>query len=354
MVRVLSIPGRNHENRFFHLYLTALEDQGATIVDPTTRNALSFGYDVLLINFPTHYVTENALPKAAALSLLLGSYLALARLMGRRVVYVVHDVVPFRSNNPVLLGPFLRLTHWLSNAFVFLSSSSRQAFVERYPSDAARPWILTAHGPYPTRVASDTEREQLRAALFGDVTRSFTVGFLGNIKPYKNLAALRGLPRTLPDGRAIKILVAGRVERGHEAEAAAILADLPADQIVRIDERLSDDRLDELIQAVDMVLLPYVKGSNSGVALLVLSNRARLIGSDLPVFSELAATIGPPWAYSIGVAQPSLANAIAASARDQVAPADKAALERYLASVSFFKAAVELLELISRLKRRPS
>lgn len=349
MVRVMSIPGRTHENRFFRLLLDAVEEAGAAVVSPTARNAVGLRFDVLIINFPTHYITENNALKAALSSVSLGSFLVLSRLLGRRIVYIVHDVIPFRQRHTWLLRPMLRLAHGLTSGFVFLSQSSRAAFLRLYPGFDQVPWILAPHGPYPTVVASDAERLRLRTELFGEA-QSFTLGFLGNIKPYKNIDALRSLPATLPDGRAIKVLVAGRVEQGHVADAEAALASLPPGQVVRIDQRLSDERFDALIQAVDAILLPYTKGSNSGVALLVLSNHSRLIGSGLPVFQELAQAVGAPWAYATGKDHLTLADAVMACAADQVSAADREALDGYLASVSFTNAGVDVLMLISRLK----
>ena len=108
-----------------------------------------------------------------------------------------------------------------------------------------------------------------------------------------------------------------------------------------------------LIQCVDVVLLPYLKGTNSGVALLVLSNGSRVIGSDLPIFRELARTVGAPWVYSLdsgGAGK--IGDALEAVADRGVAQADRDGLRAYLDRVSFGAAAEVIADMCEALVNR--
>jgi beta-1,4-mannosyltransferase len=353
MVRVLSIPGRSHENRYFALLANAMEQSGCEIIMPEPLRLLQFDYDVLHLNFPTHYISENNTVLAWCYSALLGGYLILARLLGRKIAYTVHDVVPFRSRHVLLSKRFLQLTHRLTELFIFLSTSSREAFVDHYPADVGKPWILALHGPYPVTKLTVVERAQGRRKILGD-NEAFLVGFLGSIKPYKNIGAVLALPANVVDGRAVRVVVAGRAEAGTEADVAAVLDAMPPGQLIRIVDPLSDRDLDGLMQCVDVVLLPYVKGTNSGVALLVLSNGARLIGSDLAIFQELARTVGPPWVHSVGTGGIlTLPDAIEAVAGQPITAADQAFLEGYLEQISFAAAAEIITTAFTRLLNRP-
>ena len=171
---------------------------------------------MLHLNFPTHYISENGALRAWFYSSLFAAYLLLVRLARRKIIYTVHDVVPFRSRNARLSKRFLQLTHGVTDVFVFLSRSSRAAFVELYPEDEAKPWVLAEHGPYPTTPLSQAERAARRQEIVGDGD-GFLVGFLGSIKPYKNLAAVQSLPHSLRDGRPVRVLVAGKAEAGTES-----------------------------------------------------------------------------------------------------------------------------------------
>jgi glycosyltransferase involved in cell wall biosynthesis len=332
---VLSIPGRDHENRYFKLAIEGLEQAGASVVDPRLANVAGFRYDILHLNFPTHYVTENGWFKATLLAAAMAAYLLLARLLGRRIVYTVHDVVPVRPNNEFVLWRFLDLVHALTQGYVFISRSSRQAFVERFPGERGKPWILVRHGAYPASVLDAAARAARRRDLAGEAD-VFLVGFVGALKPYKNPRALQALPARLADGRPVRVVVAGHIpEPQHRAEIEAALAAIPEENLIRLDRQLTDSELDAVIQAVDVVLLPYARGSNSGVALLVLANHGRLIGSAAPMFAELAEDLGAPWVYTASGAPEALAQAVASVASRRVDAADRARLRSYLDQIDF-------------------
>ena len=293
-LRLLSIPGRTHENKYFAYLLEQVERCGVEVVAPKRKALALFHYDVLHLNFPTHQITENGFAKACLLSILLAGYVLAARVLGRTVIYTVHDVAPLRARHARLLRLFLGFVHRLVNGYVFLSHSSRAVFVQRHSSQRGKPWVLAPHGPYAVKLLTAEQRAAQRDRLTGG-RNVFLVGFLGAIKPYKNIDALRDLPAQLADGRPVHVVVAGRVEPGHEEQAARALAALPAERLTRLEHRLSDAELDCLIQTVDVVLLPYARGSNSGAALLVLSNHGRVVGSGLGIFRELADQVGRPW-----------------------------------------------------------
>jgi len=97
--------------------------------------------------------------------------------------------------------------------------------------------------------------------------------------------------------REIKIVVAGAADPFDPMEIEVALSRIPPRRLVRIGERLSDHRLADVIRAVDIVLLPYLRGSNSGFSMLVLSCGQRLLCSALPMFRDLRNRLGPPWVY---------------------------------------------------------
>ena len=335
-LRLLSIPGRHHENKYFAQLLGQMERRGVRVIPPALGPLASFGFDVLHLNFPTHQITENRAAKAWLLSILLGGYLLAAKASGRSIIYTVHDVTPLRVRHPWLLRHFASFVHRLVSGYVFLSHSSQASFVERHPSEAGKPAVLAPHGPYAAELLTAEERAERRHRLAGgrDV---FLVGFLGAIKPYKNIDALRHLPQRLADGRPVHVVVAGRVEAGYAEAAATSLACLPHEQLTRLEHRLSDGELNGLIQTVDVVLLPYTRGSNSGAALLVLSNHGRLVGSELRIFRELANQIGSPWVYALapGSGGRSYADLIEQAAAERPSALDRQDLASFLHAIDW-------------------
>lgn len=293
-MRVLSIPRRTHENRYFSLLLDSLERNGMEVVEPSPGRAARFAFDVLHLNFPTHYITQSRLPRAIGFSIGFTAFMLLTRLLGRKIVYTVHDVVPFTRRHGVLLTGFLWLTHALTNGFIFLSQSSRDHFIRCYGRDAGKPWLLVQLGRYPSEPVAAETRRALRRQLTGR-DDAYIVGFLGRIRPYKNIDALRAVPRRLPDGRPVFVVVAGESLAQEAAATEAALDAIGRDRTIRQDWPLSDVELDRLMQCVDVVALPYSKGSNSSAAMLALGNEACVIGSGLPIFQELERSVGAPW-----------------------------------------------------------
>ena len=347
-IRLFSLPGRGHENRYFGLMLNALEARGVRVVPTDMRHLLLLQFDVLHLNFPTHYVTQSGPVKAAASSALFAGIFLLARLFRRRIVYTVHDVMPLSVRNEWLLWRYYAFVRRCVDGYVFLSASSRVSFLERFVDQAGKPWRLAPHGPYPATLLSASERADLHDAVAGIGT--LLVGFLGVVKPYKNVAALARLPEQLADGRRVHLVVAGPAEAGHEAAVEAALAKRSPSGVTRLSARLSNCELDRLVQSVDVVLLPYRSGSNSGAALLVLSNKGRLIGSTLPIFRQLAEEVGPPWVLvseDTPEGSQSALEQVAAHAPDM---ADRSRLDHYLQTHGFAAGADAIVSLYEALQ----
>ena len=346
-IRLFSLPGRGHENRYFELMLNALEARGVKVVPTDMRHLLLLQFDVLHLNFPTHYVTQSGPIKAAAASALFAGVFRLARLFRHRIIYTVHDVVPLSVRNEWLLWRYYAFVRRCVDGYVFLSASSRVSFLEHFPDQAGKPWRLAPHGPYPVELLSASERAERHDAVAG--TNTLLVGFLGVIKPYKNVAALTHLPEQLADGRPVHLVVAGPAEAGHEAAIEAALAKRSPSRVTRLPARLSNRELDLLVQSVDVVLLPYQRGSNSGAALLVLSNKRRLIGSSLPIFRQLAEEVGAPWVLVSEDTLEGWQTALEQVAAHAPDTADRSRLDHYLQTHSFAAGADAIVSLYEAL-----
>jgi beta-1,4-mannosyltransferase len=356
-IRVLSIPGRTSGNRYFQLLMSELEREGITFAPSRLLNLVFLRFDILHLNFPTYYITQYDPVRAMLFSAIFAAVFVLGRISKRAMVYTVHDVTPLEFRNEWLLWPYLRLVHRLTDGYVFLNASSQRAFVDRYPTAAAKPWVLAPHGPYPVRLRSAAERTSARDRL-GAQKNGFLVGFLGDIKEYKGLEAVRRLPRSLAEGRSVQVVVAGEIYIGYLDAANQILTQMLPGQLIRIDDHVPDEDLDMLMQAVDVVFLPYKRGSNSGAAVLALSNHARIIGSDLPMFKELALQVGDKWISTFrsdtepGSPSGNLTETMERVASSTVTPEDCAFLQRFLDSVAFTFAARKIRELYERMLRR--
>jgi glycosyltransferase involved in cell wall biosynthesis len=280
----------------------------------------------------------------------------MAKYVGRcKIVYTVHDVMPFRYRSEWLLWPLLGVIHSLVDGFVFLSDSSHEEFVQRFPTQAAKPWIRIDHGAFDVKVDAAATRRARRASLLADEKPCFLVGFLGEIKDYKGLEILPLMPQRLDDGTPVRLVIAGRIDSTYRHIADPILARLEGDPI-RIDRRLPNQELEGLIQAMDLVLLLYTRGWNSGMTMLALSAHARILTTRRPLFLEFQKALGEPWIYICDVGPvpdtASLARVLRSAQTDTVTADNEARLHEFLEERSFARVGQALLGFYDRLLRR--
>ncbi len=267
------------------------------IVNIHTLRGKFFKFDVLHIHWPEFYVTERSIYIAMVLAPTILVYMIATKLLRKKIVWTVHDVVPAKARHARLLQLYLLCVRGLVDAYVFMSPSSEAEFVRIFPRARGKKTWHVPHGPYPVSAISPHRRVELRERL-SDGANCLLIGFLGDIRPYKNPKALAYLPHQDSIGREIKIVVAGAVDSTYDAiEVEASLSRIPLKRLIRIRERLSDQCLADMISVVDIVLLPYLRGSNSGFSMLVLSCGQRLLCSALPMFKDLTNRPGPPWVY---------------------------------------------------------
>ena len=177
-----------------------------------------------------------------------------------------------------------------------MNRSSEDDFFDRYPNERKKKRWTIPHSSYPAQRISTERRTDIRISLTDGVD-CLAIGFLGEIKPYKNLAAMRHLPMT-PEGRPLRLILAGTLHPTCDVEdIEAIIRSIQPHRLVRVDARPSDKGLSDLIQSVDIVFMPYLHGWNSQLAMFALGRGGRLPYSALPMFLELAEALGPPWVY---------------------------------------------------------
>jgi glycosyltransferase involved in cell wall biosynthesis len=323
------------------------------VVNIHTFKAKYFRFDVLHLHWPEFYVTEKPFYIAVVLAPTVLVYMIVTKLLGKKIVWTVHDLTPVKSRHARLLQLYLLCVRVLVDAYVFMRPSSETEFLTRFPWARKKTAWHVPHGPYPVPAASLQRRVELRERLSGRAN-CLLVGFVGNIRPYKNPEALAYLPHQDSIGQEIKIVAAGAVDPTYDTrEIEASLSRIPLKRLIRIRERLSDQCLTEIIGAVDVVLLPYLRGSNSGLSMLVLSCGQRLLCSALPMFRDLANCLGPPWVYVFDHRAKDLSAELEAALsrfqHDVVDTDAKLRLRAFLDDCSFDHGAQQLRQLYERL-----
>jgi hypothetical protein len=322
-----------------------LEEQGVRIVSARDGAAIRGEFDIVHLNFPNHYVTEFPLARALLHFAVIIAGIGVLKLMGKSIVYTVHDVEPLNSRNQGLARLYARLIVGLTDGFVFLNDSSRSHFLRLHGSAASKPVIRIEHGAYPTTRLSDDERARFRRNYPED---RFLVGYIGAIKSYKNPGVLTLIPTRAGNRRMVHLVVAGKAEATPAFSLDDILQQVKC-PFTKIAHKPDDAEIDRLFQTVDIALFPYARGSNSGAAMLCLSNGCRLIASDLPMFKELEESLGPPWVYTFRQAGCDSTSSLAAVLQraSMIAPddGDRTQLLDFLERNSFEESAGKITDL---------
>ncbi len=326
-LRILSIPGRRMYklNPFTEILASALERRGHRVDDIDLKQLVRTRYHVVLIHWPENFATLP-LPVSLAKVALLHLLLLILRLRGAVVVWLAHDGRSMLKRNR-------RLAHWHMNGFVrwvhalvFLSESSRECTFARYPQLTQKPSLLSFH-PVPL---IDTDAQRARDAKALPIKRE-KLGFIGDIRPSKGL--LEFLTLCANGEIALRLRIVGACSGGSREALIAAAVD-------QMNERGSDVRwlkrrpstleFDAHMRAMDVVLLPYLWGWNSGVALQALFARRRVLATDLPIFRELRDALGPYWIQTYDGTVAGLNNALDLIGETQITEADDNRLDAFL------------------------
>ncbi|MGP3919304.1 glycosyltransferase [Nonomuraea sp. 10N515B] len=224
-----------------------------------------------------HWVWKFALPGGAWMrrpaQLWFAGVLGVVRLLGLRLVWTAHNVLPHR---PVFADDAAARRTLVRHCDLVIAHHStalhRLAALDAAPSRAA----VIPHGPFPAPPLPPPGRS--------GGPRTFL--FFGRIEPYKGVEDLLAAFTALPGGLDVRLVIAGSCPDA--ALAARLKASAAADD--RVDVRLGrvrDEDVAGLFAEGDVVVLPFREITTSGSALLALAHGRPLIVPALPALAGL-------------------------------------------------------------------
>ncbi len=188
----------------------------------------------------------------------------LARLLGVRLVWTLHNIVPHDASQLAMhrfCRRFLaRRCDWIR---VFAQDTVSRAAAElRVPSTK---FEVVPEGDYtlvyPNQLSRDKARQQLNLPATARILLS-----LGLIKPYKGILELVDAFKGVDTPDAY-LLIAGRIM--DEAYGGHLKQNL-SDGVILIDEFIPDQDLQVYFNAADAVVLPFTKIENSGSVIMAM------------------------------------------------------------------------------------
>lgn len=196
---------------------------------------------------------------------------------GVRTALAIHDVLPHYPR------PWSRAEYaWYYGRFDALVVHSQSAFDAVRAMGVDRPMTVIPHGIYDLfrlRMPSCAEARQ----RIGLSLQDRVVLFFGHLEPRKGLGPLLDAARSLVDRPDIKFVVAGSNDLGtHGAQWPARLDEarrLP--NVLIHDRRIPFEEVEDYFCAADVVALPYLEGTTSGVLKLAIAFGKPVVASDV-------------------------------------------------------------------------
>lgn len=198
------------------------------------------------------------------------------------VIWTVHNLAP-HENSRISDDEGFALLHDRARLRIFHSRHARDEALERY--GVRGDTLVMPHGNYDGTFPPPRDRQSIRHEL-GLEPGIRLLLCAGNVRSYKGVdVAVRAMRELV--GLGYQLLIAGRAEGRALAEINRAARGLPG---VRLEAgRIDAQRLADLHEAADAVLLPYTEVTGSGALLAALSQSRAVIVSPLPYFVETLA-----------------------------------------------------------------
>lgn len=267
---------------------------------------------VLHLHWPEFYYRGPGGRVTARSAAAFAAAVLLARVLGYRLVWTVHNALPHERH------PADRALRWLLVRCARVVVQSAR-LVRAVPG--ARAAAVIPHGHYIGAYPDGVGRAEARARLGLEPDARVFLCF-GQVRAYKGIADLCAAFAALP-GERLRLVVAGRP--ASPADAAAVRAAAAADPRVRpLLAFVPDDEVQVVFRAADWVVLPYREVLVSGAALLAASFGRAVVVPRRGALTELEDGGG---AVAYDPTRPGgLQAALAEAARRDPAPAGAAAL----------------------------
>ncbi len=184
---------------------------------------------------------------------------------GGRIVWTLHNSEPHENPFPLAYSALATGIARRSDLVIVHSAAAAALAAERYAVEPAR-LCRVPHGGYHTLYEGGRDAHAARLDL-GLPADGLVFGFVGNVRPYKNVPLLLDAFARLPRGHA-HLLIAGRQQP--TLDLSALDPAVCAEVVVR-DAVVEETALPLHLGACDAVVLPFGRILTSGSLMLALS-----------------------------------------------------------------------------------
>ncbi len=281
-------------NPYNYLIYKNIEQNGHKIIDfdfnikNVLKYAISNDFSIFHIHWPTNILTYSTYLQAKRRVFVFKCFLLLIKLLGKKIVWTVHNLNGHEKDHPKLQKELNDLLYKYVDGFISLNKNGLELIKKKANQINRQHFAFIPHphyiGYYPNVINKEESRKKLNIQK-----DKFIFLFLGQIRKYKNL------PRLIYAFNQLNLenkhlLIAGKI---HE-ELQDQIADLGKDKsdISLFNEFINDTDLQIYLNACDLVVTPYQEVFNSGSVFLNLSFNKPTLCPDRAVFRELREEVG--------------------------------------------------------------
>jgi glycosyltransferase involved in cell wall biosynthesis len=209
------------------------------------------------------------------------AFVLLLRAFGIRVALTVHDLLPHYPR------PWSKwvLSHFYQ-AFSHLIVHSNAQLQGIRDMGVETPALTVPHGVYDIFNTRELTKIQAREFIKGISPDAFVVLFFGHLDERKGIVEFLDAARRMhPIHSDIVFLVAGKSD-GRERVVQALKRGVAEEYAVIHEGRVEHDDVQQYFTAADLVALPYLEGTTSGVMKLAMAFKKPVICTGVGDFDE--------------------------------------------------------------------
>ncbi|MEI9894341.1 MAG: glycosyltransferase family 4 protein [Chthoniobacter sp.] len=293
---ITAAPGMGHraENPYNFLLYRALDTlgRGTVAIQEYRFLARPMAGGVIHLHWPDLNWDQRSAPYAALRGALFLGQCIVWKILGNKLVWTAHNVRSHEHWHPRLAAFFWRILDHLLDGVILLSRTSEAPVLNYHPALMRKPRRVIPHGHYQDVLVDRRTREKAR--IFLKVSeKGLACVYFGAIRQYKNVEGLLDAFEKMPD-KGCWLIVAGKPDTEERRRQLVERAQALPSLVLKLG-RLPEEDLQAVVEAADLVVLPYSEVLNSGSILYALSNARPVLVPDTRMFRELAETVSPGW-----------------------------------------------------------
>ena len=202
------------------------------------------------------------------------------RLLGMRLVWTAHNVLPMPLNGVFGNDLYARRQLVAAASLVFAHSAVTVDALRSLGMEPKRS-VVIPHGPYTATLGT-----RLMMAP-GTVPGPRRFLFFGRVEEYKGVDVLLAAYEMLPPELDVRLSIVGECPDPMYAKKLLQLAERSGHHVETRFERVPEEKVSDLLDGADVVVLPYRVTTTSGSAMLMLTHGRPLVVPNLPSLAEL-------------------------------------------------------------------